>query len=147
MLYGESTRRLLAQLESSVAGLAPALMDYTVNGREQNRAGNRIAHAAPHGAFRCQNIKIATPFGEQDEQRWCVIACFSDEQWSNLRKALDDPDWARDERLATMAGRKEHEDALETHIEAWTSQRSPEEVMETLQSAGVPRSTPPRFRR
>ena len=135
---GQGQRIELAQLESSVAGLAPALMDYTVNGREQNRAGNRIAHAAPHGAFRCQSIKIETPFGGQDEQRWCVIACFSDEQWSALRQALDDPDWARDARFATHAGRKQHEDALEQHLEAWTSQRSPEAVMETLQSADVP---------
>ena len=99
-------------------------MDYTVNGRSQIRSGNRLPHAAPHGAFPCQSIKIQTPFGEQDEGRWCVIACFSDEQWASLRAALGDPEWARDERFATLAGRKEHEDELERQIEAWTSQRS-----------------------
>ena len=128
----------LAQIESAVATLAPAVMDYTVNGRVQTRAGNRLPHAAPHGAFRCQTIKIQTPFGEQDEGRWCVVACFSDEQWASLRQAMGDPEWARDERYATLAGRKEHEDELERGIEEWTSARSPEEVMTTLQPAGVP---------
>jgi benzylsuccinate CoA-transferase BbsF subunit len=135
---GHGQRIELAQLESSVAALAPALMDYTVNGRVRTRAGNRIPHAAPHGAFRCHIIKIQTLFGEQDEQRWCVIACFSDEQWASLRGVMGDPDWAGEQRFATLAGRKEHEDDLERHIEEWTSQRSPEEVMETLQAAGVP---------
>ena len=135
---GKGQRIELAQIESAVATLAPAVMDYTVNGRVQTRAGNRLPHAAPHGAFRCQTIKIETPFGERDEGRWCVIACFSDEQWASLRQALGDPEWAHDERYATLAARKEHEDELERGIEEWTSARSPEEVMATLQSAGVP---------
>ena len=135
---GKGQRVELAQIESAVAALAPAVMDYTVNGRSQIRSGNRLPQAAPHGAFPCQSIKIQTPFGAQDEGRWCVIACFSDEQWASLRAALGDPEWALDARFATLAGRKEHEDELERQIEAWTSQRSPEEVMETLQAAGVP---------
>jgi crotonobetainyl-CoA:carnitine CoA-transferase CaiB-like acyl-CoA transferase len=135
---GKGQRVELSQLESSVAALAPALFDYTANGRSQARAGNRIPHAAPHGAFRCRAIKVPTPFGEADEQRWCVIACFDDEQWLRLRAAIGAPDWARDERFATHAGRKQHEDDLERQLEAWTSERLPEEVMETLQAAGVP---------
>jgi crotonobetainyl-CoA:carnitine CoA-transferase CaiB-like acyl-CoA transferase len=135
---GQGQRIELAQLESSVAALAPALMDYTVNGRLQGRSGNRLPHAAPHGAFRCATIKVQTPFGERDEDRWCAIACFSDDHWSRLRTALGDPAWARDERFATLAGRKQHEDELEQRITEWTSERSPEEAMELLQAAGVP---------
>ncbi len=135
---GKGQRIELSQLESTVAALAPALMDYTVNGRTQERSGNRLPHAAPHGAFRCRTTKVQTPFGERDEERWCVVACFSDEQWQALRRTMGDPEWARDERFATHAGRKQHEDELERHLEEWTSPRSPEEVMETLQAAGVP---------
>ncbi len=135
---GKGQRIELAQIESSVAALAPALMDCTVNGRVQGRSGNRLPHAAPHGAFRCRDIRVQTPFGERDEDRWCAIACFSDEQWSRLRQALGDPDWARDKRFATHAGRKQHENELEQRLTEWTLQRSPEETMETLQAAGVP---------
>jgi crotonobetainyl-CoA:carnitine CoA-transferase CaiB-like acyl-CoA transferase len=143
---GKGQRIELAQLESSVAALAPAVMDYAANGRVQNRAGNRLPHASPHGAFRCQSIKINTAFGEQDEQRWCVIACENDDQWSKLRQAIGDPEWARartggrlaDTKFDTLAGRKANEDELERGIEAWTSERSDADVMSTLQAAGVP---------
>ena len=135
---GKGQRIELAQLESSVAGLAPALMDYTVNGRVQTPSGNRVPHAAPHGAFRCLDIKVPTAFGERDEDRWCVIACFGDGDWSRLRAALGDPPWARDERFTPHVGRKQHEDELERRLTEWTSQRSPEEAMATLQAAGVP---------
>jgi benzylsuccinate CoA-transferase BbsF subunit len=135
---GEGQRIELAQLETSVAALGPAIMDYTVNGRSQERAGNRVAHAAPHGAFRCKTIRITAVFGEQDLERWCVIACFSEEQWGGLRAAMGNPHWAEDERFATHAGRKQHEDELERHVEQWTSEQSPEEVMQRLQARGVP---------
>jgi benzylsuccinate CoA-transferase BbsF subunit len=135
---GKGQRIELAQIESSVAALAPALMDCTVNGRVQGRSGNRVPHAAPHGAFRCRDIRVQTPFGERDEDRWCAIACFSDDHWSRLRQALGDPDWARDDRFATHAGRKQHENELEQRITEWTLQRTAEETMSTLQAAGVP---------
>ena len=135
---GKGQRIELSQLESCVAALAPAIMDYTVNERSQERAGNRLPHAAPHGAFPCQGIKVDTVLGEQDEGRWCVIACFSDEQWEALRKAMGDPEWARAENLATLAGRKAHEDELEQQIAGWTSPQPPEQVMAALQAAGVP---------
>jgi crotonobetainyl-CoA:carnitine CoA-transferase CaiB-like acyl-CoA transferase len=134
---GRGQRVELSQLESSAAVLAPAIMDYTVNGRSQTRAGNRLPHAAPHGAFPCQTIKVKGPFGEQDEQRWCVIACFNDDQWSRLRGVIA-ADWARDDRFATHASRKQHEDELEQRLGEWTAERSPEDVMAQLQAAGVP---------
>ena len=117
----------VAQLESSVSVIGPALMDYAVNGRVQRRQGNRLAHAAPHGAFRCRG-----------DDRWCVIAVFSDDQWRALCRAMGDPQWCREERFATLQCRKENEDELERLVEGWTSARTAEDVMETLQTAGVP---------
>lgn len=135
---GKGQRIELSQLESSVAAIAPAVMDYTVNGRIETRAGNRSPYAAPHGAFLCKTIKVSTPFGAADEQRWCAIACFSDEQWQALRRAIGDPEWTRSDRFATLAGRKEHEDELERCMTEWTSERLDTDVMATLQAAGVP---------
>jgi crotonobetainyl-CoA:carnitine CoA-transferase CaiB-like acyl-CoA transferase len=51
---------------------------------------------------------------------------------------MGDPEWTRDGRFATFRARKENEDELERLIEAWTSTKTPEEVMESLQAAGVP---------
>ncbi len=136
---GEGQRIELSQLESVVASLAPAVMDYAANGRVQNRAGNRLPQASPHGAFPCKDITVRNPFGQEEQEgRWCVIACFDDEQWQSLRGAMGDPEWARRNDFATHAARKANEDALEEQIGAWTAERAPEEVMETLQAAGVP---------
>ncbi|HUL30357.1 MAG TPA: CoA transferase, partial [Thermodesulfobacteriota bacterium] len=44
----------LSQHEVAVQHLAPAILDYTANGREGGRIGNHHPDAAPHGAYRCQ---------------------------------------------------------------------------------------------
>ncbi len=123
---GQGQRIEVAQIESAVSPLFTALMDYTVNGRVRERSGNRHPQAAPHGAFRCQG-----------EDRWCVIAVFTDDEWQALGKVIGG-EWCRDPRFATLEGRKAHEDELERRLEEWTSVRTAEEVMETLQAAGVP---------
>ena len=74
---GKGQRVELAQLESSVAPLAPAVMDYTSNGRVQTRKGNRISYAAPHGAFRCKD----GTWEEKPEDRWIAFGVFDDAQW------------------------------------------------------------------
>lgn len=117
----------VAQVESSVCVVGTAILDYSVNGRVQNRQGNRLPYAAPHGAYRCQG-----------DDRWCVIAVFSDNQWRALCQAIGEPQWCHEERFATLQGRKQNEDELDRLLEGWTSTRTAEEVMETLQAAGVP---------
>lgn len=115
-----------SQTESSLHFLSPAILDYTANGRRQNRQGNSSPHACPHGCYRCRG-----------EDRWCVIAVSTDEEWHSLCQTMDDPTWTRDPRFATLLGRKEHELELDRLIEQWTINYAPEEVMSRLQSAGV----------
>lgn len=116
---------------SHVEGLLPmnaaALLDYTLNGRVQQRQGNRHPTLAPHGCYPCRG-----------DDEWVVIAVTSERQWEQFCRALGDPPWARAERFATRAGRKAAEDELDRYITAWTQEREQYEVMETLQQAGVP---------
>ncbi|MEX2247046.1 MAG: CoA transferase [Dehalococcoidia bacterium] len=130
---GKGQRIELAQLESSVAPLAPALMDFGSNGRVQTRIGNRHPQAAPHGAFRCKDLEAGTA----KEDRWCTIAVFSDAEWATLVEAMGSPAWASDAKFATLDSRKAHEDELEAGISAWTAERTAEEVMALLQSKGI----------
>ncbi|MFQ5873313.1 MAG: CaiB/BaiF CoA transferase family protein [Dehalococcoidia bacterium] len=116
----------VAQFEGGIQFLAPTLLDYTLNGRIQVRKGNRCDYAAPHGAYPCRG-----------EDRWCVIAVFSDKEWEELTRAMGDPDWARDPKFATLLGRKQNEEELDRLIGEWTSALSAEEVMAKLQSLGV----------
>ncbi len=124
---GQGQQIELAQLESTVSGLGPFLMDYAANGRVPERNGNRIEYAAPHGAFPCSG-----------EDRWCVIAVFDDGQWEALRRVMGDPEWSRSGDFSTLLARKRHEDELEARISDWTRTLTAEEIASTLQANGVP---------
>ena len=131
---GKGQRVELAQLESSVAPLAPAVMDYMSNGRIETRSGNRLPHASPHGAFRCKDGM----WEDKPEDRWIAFGIFDDVQWRGLVNAMSAPAWASDAKFATLDARKQHEDELDTHVTAWTLEHTAEELMVLLQSKGVP---------
>jgi len=116
----------LSQVEAGVTTLASAILDYEVNNRDLKLVGNHHPWACPHGAFRCQG-----------DDRWCAIAVFSDEEWHNLCRAMQNPDWSANPKWATIQSRKENEDELETLIGKWTIQHSPQKVMGILQRSGV----------
>ncbi len=117
----------LSQVEAAAALLGGTLLDYAVNGRVQQRTGNRSPWTSPHNVYRCKG-----------EDRWCAIAVFCEEEWRALARALGQEQWLHDPRFSTVTLRKQHEDALDEAIEQWTCQRTPDEVMDTLQRAGVP---------
>ncbi len=135
----------LSQMVASVPLNGPALLDFTVNGRGSRRAGfppgNR-AHwpgtpvvnnyrgptVAPHNAYRTD------PGGYND---WCVIVCHSDDEWRRLVDVMGAPAWAASQKFATVAGRLEHQEELDSGIEAWTQTLGKYEVTERCQKAGV----------
>ncbi|HEV2438773.1 MAG TPA: CoA transferase [bacterium] len=123
---GEGQHIDLSQYETGLQFIAPALLDYDVNGRVVTRTGNRSAYAAPHGAYPCRG-----------EDRWCVIAVRSEDEWRAFCAAASRPAWAADARFATLAARKANEDALDALVAEWTSRLEAREVMEILQAAGV----------
>ena len=134
-----------AQMVSSVPLNGPALLDFTVNGLGSRRAGfppgNR-AHwpgtslvnnyrgptVAPHNAYRTH------PGGYND---WAVIVCHADEEWQRLVKIMGMPDWVTAQKFATNAGRLEHQEELDQHIEAWSRTLGKYELTEICQQAGV----------
>jgi len=123
---GEGQHIDLSQYETGLQFIAPALLDYEVNKRVGARMGNRSAYAAPHGAYPCRG-----------DDRWCVIAVRSEDEWRALCDAADRPDWAADAQFATFRTRKANEDALDAAIGEWTARREAREIMELLQRAGV----------
>ena len=123
----------LSQYECAVHYLAPAVLDYHVNGRVLGRNGNRDDFYAPHGIFRCRDSERFPEGGS-----WCAIAVTGDEEWRALAGIMGRADWLEDSRFATLEGRKAHEAELEQAIGDWTSTRDSFEVMRSLQEAGVP---------
>src|SRR5262252_3383164 len=116
----------LSQYQAMVSTLGPMLMDYMINGRIATRTGGRSATAAPHGVYRCQG-----------DDRWCVIAVCTEDEWGALCRVMGHPAWTKEARFHTMASRLQHVEALEALLNVWTMQHAPEHVMRLLQSAGV----------
>jgi crotonobetainyl-CoA:carnitine CoA-transferase CaiB-like acyl-CoA transferase len=117
----------LSQAEASIHFLGPAVLDYTVNGRVQTRAGNLSHEHAPHGVYPAAG-----------EDRWVAIAIANDAQWHALCAAIGHPEWQTDPRFATLAARVANREALDTALAGWTGTHSVDDIEQTLQAAGVP---------
>ena len=117
----------MSQQETTIAVLPEGVMEYSMNGTQPPRQGNRDPHMAPHGVFRCAG-----------DQRWVAIAIRDDAEWVRCATLIGGPDLATDAAYATLAARKQNEDRLEEIVTAWTCSRSPEAVTETLQRARIP---------
>ena len=124
---GEGQLLDLAQFETALYFILPAILDYVSNGREPKLAGNSSPGAAPHGVYPCQG-----------EDRWCTVAVTTDSEWAALCEVIGKPECAADPRFATLMARKQNEAEVNRTVAEWTAQLPPEEVMARLQAAGVP---------
>jgi len=119
----------LSQAEAALHFLGTALLDCEVNGRAQERAGNRDQNYAPHGVYPAAGV-----------DRWIALAVTNEAQWRALCAALERLDLLQDERFATPATRLAHQDALDEIIVAWTRSKDPFQMEAALQAHGVPAS-------
>ena len=125
---GEGRHLDLSQLETSMHFLAPFLLDYTANGREQQRQGNRDPDAAPHGVYPCAG-----------EDRWLALACRTEDQWRSLLQVAE-PEGGplHSEAFSSLLSRKANEEDLDGLVARWTIQYKQRPLMQLLQDAGVP---------
>ena len=111
----------------------PAILDYTVNGVPARRPGNPNSNRsiypkmAPHGIYRCAG-----------EDQWAAVAVRNGDDWAAMCEVMEFSDLAADRDLDTVECRIERHDELDRRIEEWTAVRAPMQVMEALQSKGVP---------
>ncbi len=121
-----------AQFEGLVSLVGPALLDMTVNGREQAppRWRSQEAPAAPHGAYRCR------PRGDDDD-RWLAIAVSSHDEWLRFVRAIGSPEWAAAPQFTTLYLRMQNHAQLDAHIGRWAAELDAEDAMARLQAAGV----------
>jgi benzylsuccinate CoA-transferase BbsF subunit len=115
-----------AQMESSISLLTPVLLDYEANGREAERIGNRSTYAAPHSVYRCKG-----------GNRWCVICVFDHKEWERFCQVIGKPAWTESTEFSTLIDRIKNVDKLDSLVEEWTVEHSPEEVVSLMQGAGV----------
>jgi crotonobetainyl-CoA:carnitine CoA-transferase CaiB-like acyl-CoA transferase len=117
-----------SQCETGIFLTGVPLLDWSVNGREFSRYGNRSPYklAAPHGAY----PTLGT-------DRWLAIACFTDDEFAAVAKLAGRPEWVGDPRFATLDARLLHQDALDAEVASWTTREDGYALMHALQSAGV----------
>jgi benzylsuccinate CoA-transferase BbsF subunit len=116
----------LAMAEVVMSMIPEGLMDYTINGRDRGRRGNRDDIMSPHNVYRCRG-----------DDKWVAIAVSTEEEWQALGRTVGHPEWVNDSRFADQKARKQNEEALNTLLESWTKERDPVEIMHTLQKVGV----------
>ncbi len=116
----------MSQLEATVGLALEPMMDWFMNGRAWGPQGARHRSMAPHGNYPCRGADA-----------WVSIAVEDDAAWSRLAGVLGDPALRKEPRFGTLAGRLAHAEELDARLAEWTRGRTPWEVTETLQQAGV----------
>ena len=116
----------LSQYEAGLQFMAPALLEHDANGTIPTRAANRDRVAVPHGVY---------PASEPDA--WIALSVWDDDEWTRLREALGDPDWARDASLATAEGRRAREAWLDERIAEWSRRQPRASAVTRLRSRGL----------
>jgi crotonobetainyl-CoA:carnitine CoA-transferase CaiB-like acyl-CoA transferase len=117
----------LSQAESSLHFLGPALLDYTVNGRSDERAGNSDPRFAPHGVYPAAGV-----------DQWVAIVCRDDRDFATLCSAMGRDELSSDHRYARTAERLNRRKELDELVGLWTRTAAPEAIEATLQARGVP---------
>ena len=117
----------LSMYQAGVMGISESLMDYMANGRLGQRIGNRHPYRAPQGCYRTRG-----------DDRWIVLSVGSDRQWQDLCWLMESPGLATDPRFDTLLSRLSNQDELDEIINGWAEGLDGYELMENLQSAGIP---------
>jgi benzylsuccinate CoA-transferase BbsF subunit len=123
-----------AMLEAQGAMMGPAILDYTVNGREWDAMGYQEILGQPYAPYGCYPCR--------GEDNWVIIACETDEEWQSMVHLIGKDSWAADERFATKASRKKYRHELDENLSRWTRRWTPRQAFRLLQEAGIAAGIP-----
>jgi len=123
---GEGQHIEVVQAEATASAIGLSYLDYFVNDRNTEPRGNRHPRFAPYNSYPCKG-----------EDRWCVIAVSTEEEWQQFCSALESPEWTKDPKYQTMEARLKNNGELDENIGAWTRQNTPHQVMNLLQMFGI----------
>lgn len=124
---GEGQLIELSQQEGLSHLIAPAFMDFMLNGRVGVPLGNRhpLGRAAPHGVFPCAG-----------DDRWIALVVEEEDEWRALVDAVDE-EWIRATSFADREGRMSGIERLHEQLAAWTRPQDMRALCETLQARGI----------
>ena len=116
----------LGQAENVFSFLGEYYLDYAMNGRIHGTLGNRHPRAVQN-CYPCAG-----------ENRWVAITIYDNDHWHSLCDVIGAAHLKADPDLASTEGRHARQSDIDPAIAAWTSTRSPEQAMNTLQEHGIP---------
>ncbi|MDD5126969.1 MAG: CoA transferase [Dehalococcoidales bacterium] len=116
----------LSEVETMLACMPEAIMEFTMNRRQLPPQGNHDEIMAPHRVYRCQG-----------EDKWVAIAIDSDAAWQSLCKIMKQSELACDERFADGYLRWKNQDALDKIVSQWAAAQNHLELMPIMQKAGI----------
>jgi len=114
--------------------MAPAILDYTVNGNEWDAMGYHEILGEPYAPYGCYPC-----FGEDN---WIIIACAGDEEWNAMVKLIGKSSWAAEAKFVIKSGRKEHRDELDRKLSEWSRKYTAKQLFRMLQESGVAAGIP-----
>jgi crotonobetainyl-CoA:carnitine CoA-transferase CaiB-like acyl-CoA transferase len=114
---GEAQTIDLSQTEAALHFLAPAFLDWTVNGNVPDPVGNEDPDSFPHGLFPAAG-----------EDCWVAIAVRHEADWRALCEAIG---------RADLLERRDERDVVEAAITSFTRERPAAEIEAKLQAAGI----------
>ncbi|GAA5026534.1 CaiB/BaiF CoA transferase family protein [Microbacterium fluvii] len=112
-------------LSSILSGLVNQTSAFVAGGVVPERMGNAHPSLSPYEPF---------PTADHD----LVLAVGNDGQFARLCEVVGAPEWALDERFATMGARNAHREALRELLSARLRTRGSDEWFALLRTAGVP---------
>ncbi len=115
----------IGMLDVQVGFLANQAMNYLVSGRPPRRTGNAHPNIQPQDVFACRDGHM-------------VLVVGNDSQFEKFCAAVERPDWARDERFTTNAGRVRNREALHALIADLFAQNDIAQWVTRIEAAGVP---------
>jgi len=118
----------VALYESVFSVMESMLPEFDAFGAVRERTGSILPGIAPTSAYRCA------------DGSYVLIAGNGDSIFRRLCRAMGRDDLADDPSLARNDGRAARQAWLDAQIEAWTSARSPDEVLAAMERAEVPAS-------
>jgi crotonobetainyl-CoA:carnitine CoA-transferase CaiB-like acyl-CoA transferase len=113
-------------VEAALNVAAEGVLEYSRNGVQLRRDGNRGPGASPQGVYRCAG-----------DDQWVAIAVLSDDAWPALADLIGPQELVADATLRTEAGRRRQSDELAKLIADWTSQRSVADAVTRLREHGI----------
>ena len=114
----------VALVDSMVSSLEIINMIYLCTGRVPTRIGNRYEAIAPYDSF-------------ESKDGYVIIACGNDKLYNKLKETTKIPE-LEDERFADNLKRVANVTALKPIIEAWTRERTTDEICDIFLDAGIP---------